>query len=276
MPHHVAWHFSFSDAKKMTNTVHTENVRYRYFIFFSYDGTNYHGWQIQPNALSVQQRLNEALTLLLRQDVETTGAGRTDTGVHAAFMTAHFDCNTLTDPAWLLDKLNRLLPKDIAVHDIRQVRQDAHARFDAQERTYHYHVYSKKNPFRRHYAVRLHYTPDYEAMNEAAKLLLEAEDFTSFSKLHTDTKTNICHVKKAQWVQVENDLWRFEITADRFLRNMVRAIVGTLLEVGRHRMSQEEFLKVINNKNRCTAGDSAPGNALSLVNVTYPEEIFHI
>ena len=260
----------------MTNTVHTENVRYRYFIFFSYDGTNYHGWQIQPNALSVQQRLNEALTLLLRQDVETTGAGRTDTGVHAAFMTAHFDCNTLTDPAWLLDKLNRLLPKDIAVHDIRQVRQDAHARFDAQERTYHYHVYSKKNPFRRHYAVRLHYTPDYEAMNEAAKLLLEAEDFTSFSKLHTDTKTNICHVKKAQWVQVENDLWRFEITADRFLRNMVRAIVGTLLEVGRHRMSQEEFLKVINNKNRCTAGDSAPGNALSLVNVTYPEEIFHI
>lgn len=250
------------------------NQPYRYFVFFAYDGTNYHGWQIQPNAISVQQRLNEALSLLLREEIETVGAGRTDTGVHAAAMAAHFNCSRIIDPQWLTNKLNRLLPQDIAIQQIKAVHPQAHARFDAQERTYHYHVYTQKHPFRRHYATRLYFTPDYAAMNQAAQALLQIEDFTSFSKLHSDAKTNICHVTHAKWVQVENDLWCFEITADRFLRNMVRAVVGTLLEVGQHRISQEEFLSIIQQKNRCSAGDSAPGNALSLVKVVYPDPIF--
>lgn len=259
----------------------------RYFIQFSYDGTAYHGWQVQPNAVSVQQKLNEALSTLLRSPIETTGAGRTDTGVHAAKMTAHFDTelfdeckenglqNELSDRlCQLSDKLNRLLPPDIAVHHIRSVKERAHARFDATSRTYHYHIYTGKNPFWRHYAMRLFFRPDIEAMNAAAALLLKASDFTSFSKLHTDVKTNICHVSCAQWVEERPGLYRFEITADRFLRNMVRAVVGTLLEVGRGRMTMEQFADVINSKSRAAAGESVPGNALSLVDITYPEEIF--
>ena len=247
---------------------------HRYFVFFAYDGTAYHGWQVQPNANSVQQELNHALSLLLREEIATTGAGRTDTGVHAAAMAAHFDCTRTMDTEWLCNKLNRLLPPDIAVHRICATRPNAHARFDATTRTYHYHVYTKKHPFRRHYAARLYSSPDYAAMNRAAELLLTTTDFTSFSKLHSDAKTNICHVQRARWVQVDDDLWRFEITADRFLRNMVRAVVGTLLEVGQAKMSLEAFQAVIDHKNRCAAGDSAPAHALSLVEVTYPEEIF--
>lgn len=257
----------------MVDTI-VEMPRFRYFVFFAYDGTAYHGWQVQPNAHSVQQELNAALTLLLREEIETVGAGRTDAGVHAASMAAHFDCSRSVDVVWLCDKLNRLLPPDIAVSSIRAVRSTAHARFDALSRTYHYHVYTCKQPFLRHYATRLYFVPDYEAMNSAAELLLQTSDFTSFSKLHSDAKTNICSVTRARWVQVEKDCWRFEITADRFLRNMVRAVVGTLLEVGRGRMSLEEFQAVICHKNRCAAGDSAPGNALSLVEVVYPEELF--
>ncbi len=245
----------------------------RYFVFFSYDGTAYHGWQIQPNADSVQEQLNRALTTLLRTSIETVGAGRTDTGVHAESMAAHFDAEEL-DTAWLAEKLNRLLPQDIAVQKVRAVKPEAHARFDAKARTYHYHVYAKKNPFFRHYATRLHFTPNYAEMNTAAELLLETKDFTSFSKLHTDVKTNFCRVSRARWVQMEDDHWRFEITADRFLRNMVRAVVGTLLEVGRGRMTLQQFADVIAQKNRCAAGDSVPGNALRLVDVVYPEEIF--
>ncbi len=245
----------------------------RYFIQFAYDGTAYHGWQVQPNADSVQAKLNAALSTLLRTPIDTVGAGRTDTGVHAAQMTAHFDAEPL-DTQWLAEKLNRLLPPDIAVANVRPVKSDAHARFDAQARTYHYYVYTQKNPFRRHYATRLHFTPDYERMNAAARCLLETQDFTSFSKLHTDTKTNLCKVSQARWVQVEEDCWRFEITADRFLRNMVRAVVGTLLEVGRGKMDEAAFRAVIERKDRCAAGDSVPGNALSLVEVAYPEDIF--
>lgn len=259
----------------------------RYFIQFSYDGTAYHGWQVQPNAVSVQQKLNEALSTLLRTPIETTGAGRTDTGVHAAKMTAHFD-TTLFDE-WkdseqkeelhqrlhqLTDKLNRLLPPDIAVHSVLPVKDKAHARFDATSRTYHYHIYTGKNPFLRHYAMRLHYRPDFDAMNAAAAQLLAVDDFTSFSKLHTDVKTNICRVSRAQWVEIAPGHYRFEITADRFLRNMVRAVVGTLLEVGRGRMNQSQFADVIHSKSRAAAGESVPGNALSLVDITYPEDIF--
>ena len=245
----------------------------RYFIYFSYDGAAYHGWQIQPNANSVQEELNKALSTLLRTSIETIGAGRTDTGVNARQMVAHFDTEEF-DTKWLADKLNRILPPDIAVHNIRKVKPEAHARFDAQSRTYHYRVYSQKNPFYRHYATRLYFSPDYALMNEAAQELLSTEDFTSFSKLHTDTKTNICHVEKANWTNIEGDLWQFEIKADRFLRNMVRAVVGTLLEVGRGKMSIEEFRNVITLKNRCAAGDSVPGNALQLVDVEYPEDLF--
>ena len=253
----------------------TVDVRkFRYFVFFSYDGSAYHGWQIQPNARSVQESLNKALTTLLREPIETVGAGRTDTGVNAAFMAAHFNCASRQDTLWLKDKLNRLLPQDIAVDCVRRVKDRAHARFDAKARTYHYHVYTKKNPFLRHFATRLRFVPDFDLMNLAALELLKVRDFTSFSKLHTDVKTNNCNVMLARWVQEGDDLWRFEITADRFLRNMVRAVVGTLLEVGRGRMTIAQFCDVIACKNRCAAGDSVPGNALSLVRIDYPEELF--
>lgn len=242
----------------------------RYFVYFSYDGTAYHGWQVQPNAETVQQKLNEALSILLRENVETVGAGRTDTGVHASAMTAHFDTNADVQEANLVDKLNRLLPQDIAVSQIKRVADDVHARFDAIARTYHYHVYTGKDPFLRHYATRLYYEPDYDLMNLAAEQLLQYTDFTSFSKLHSDAKTNICHVEYARWVQVAPNHWRFEIKADRFLRNMVRAIVGTLLEVGRGRLTLIDFSKVIESKSRNSAGESVPAKGLSLVAVDYP------
>lgn len=242
----------------------------RYFITLSYDGTSYHGWQLQPNADSVQQRLNDALTKLLGGvPTSCVGAGRTDAGVHASMMVAHFDTASEIDEEQFAYRLNRILPDDVAVQSVRKVADNLHARFDAKSRTYHYYVYNRKNPYRRHYAVRLPFQPDYARMNEVAVLLLETEDFTSFSKLNNDQKTNICHVTRAQWVQVEDDLWRFEITANRFLRNMVRAIVGTLLEVGRGRMDEDAFRAVIAQKNRCSAGESVPGNALFLVDIAY-------
>ncbi len=247
----------------------------RYFIYLSYDGTAYHGWQVQPNAISVQQRLNECLAKLLRgKNSDVTGAGRTDAGVHAHMMVAHFDVDELVDGKWLTDKLNRILPQDIAVSKVVRVRDEAHARFDAKARTYHYWIYTQKNPFQRQYATRITFPLNFERMNEAARYLLQVEDFTSFSKLHTDTKTNICHVMKAEWIEMENDVWQFEITADRFLRNMVRAVVGTLIEVGRGRLSIDDFKSVVAKKDRCAAGDSMPGNALSLVDIRYEPDIF--
>jgi tRNA pseudouridine38-40 synthase len=241
----------------------------RFFITFSYDGARYHGWQVQPNAVSVQGVINEALSTLLRSDIKTTGAGRTDTGVNAKKMVAHFDTNVEFDSDLLVKKLNRILPPDISIQNIRRVADNCHSRFDAKFRTYHYYVHTRKNPFYRHYAMSLHYEPDYVMMNLAAQQLLGMHDFTSFSKLHTDVKTNFCNVISAQWVNIEDDLWRFEITADRFLRNMVRAIVGTLLEVGRMKITIEDFKKIIETKDRCAAGDSVPGHALTLVDVVY-------
>lgn len=248
----------------------------RLFVYLSFDGTLYHGWQVQPNAISVQQRVNEALTTLLRTPTEATGAGRTDAGVHAHTMVAHFDAPDATDLSQLCHKLNRILPPDIAVKRIVKVRPEAHARFDATARTYHYYIYTRKNPFRLHYATRITYPLDFERMNRAASHLLEVTDFTSFSKLHTDAKTNICHVSRARWEEVDDDLWRFEITADRFLRNMVRAVVGTLIEVGRGRLSLDDFKQVVQKKSRQAAGDSMPGNALSLVEIEYPAELFEV
>lgn len=248
----------------------------RYFIDLAYDGTAYHGWQIQPNGSSVQETLQKALSTILRKEMSVVGAGRTDTGVHASMMTAHFDFETLIDTNRLTDKLNRLLPPDIAIHRIRRVRPDAHARFDATARTYHYFVHLGKNPFQRHYSCRLYHPLDFEKMNRVAKVLFEYTDFTSFSKTHTDTKTNNCRIMKAEWQQMSDGSWRFEIQADRFLRNMVRAVVGTLVEVGRGKMDEEGFRKVIEGKDRCRAGESMPGNALFLVDVTYPENLFQV
>lgn len=241
----------------------------RYFITLSYDGTNYHGWQVQPGADSVQARLNDALSKLLGGNVECVGAGRTDAGVHASMMVAHFDTERELDCEQFAFRMNRIVPRDIAVQKVDKVSDEMHARFRATSRTYNYYVYTRKNPYRRHYAVQLHFEPDYAAMNDAASVLLETEDFTSFSKVNNDQKTNICNVTRAEWVQVEDDLWRFEITANRFLRNMVRAVVGTLLEVGRGKMSKEEFCRVISQKDRCSAGESVPGNALFLVDIKY-------
>lgn len=246
----------------------------RYFIYLSYDGTNYHGWQIQPNAISVQQKLNEALTTVLRRKTETTGAGRTDTGVHAEMMVAHFDIEKTIDTEKIADKLCRLLPPDIAVTKICRVKDNAHARFDALSRTYYYTIYTKKDPFLRYFATKIHFKPDFALMNEACEILLNTKDFTSFSKLGTDVKTNICDITHAKWVQISENSWRFEITANRFLRNMVRAIVGTLLDIGRHKITIKDLSDIINQKNRCAAGESAPGNALSLVNIQYPQDIF--
>lgn len=246
----------------------------RYFIQFSYDGSNYHGWQVQPNASSVQAELNRCLSMLLREDIYSVGAGRTDTGVSAKMMFAHFDIEKDVDVVQLAYKLNRVLPPDIAVQCVKKVDARAHTRFDAKSRTYHYFVYTQKSPFNRHYAARFAFPLDFDLMNEAAQLLLEENDFTSFSKLHTDTKTNICHITQAQWEKIGEDEWRFEITADRFLRNMVRSIVGTLIDVGRGKISLERFKEIIKEKNRCAASESVPGNALFLVDIVYPESIW--
>jgi tRNA pseudouridine38-40 synthase len=240
----------------------------------AYDGTNYHGWQIQPNGSSVQETLMRALSTFLRQPIEVTGAGRTDAGVHASLMTAHFDFDGELDNAATTDKLNRLLPPDIAVFSVRRVKPEAHARFDATSRTYRYYVTSAKSPFNRQYVWRQHSRLDYALMNEAAKTLFEYTDFTSFSKLHTDVKTNNCRIMKAEWSEEPDGTWVFTIQADRFLRNMVRAVVGTLIEVGRGKMTIEGFRRVIEQKDRCKAGTSVPGNALFLVDVGYPGEIY--
>lgn len=247
----------------------------RYFIYLAYDGTNYHGWQIQPNGISVQECLMRALATFLRRDTEVIGAGRTDAGVHASLMVAHFDHEgEPLDVASVAEKLNRLLPPDISVYKVCCVKPDAHARFDATARTYKYYVTTTKSPFHRHYRYRLHNPLDFQKMNEAARTLFDYTDFTSFSKLHTDAKTNICRIMHAEWTREDDTTWVFTIQADRFLRNMVRAIVGTLIEVGRGKLTVEGFRRVIEHQDRCKAGTSAPGHALFLVNVEYPEEIF--
>lgn len=240
----------------------------RYFITFSYDGTLYHGWQIQPHSNSVQEELQKALSILLRDNIEVVGAGRTDTGVHARKMIAHFDFLEI-DCAQVVYKLNKILPKDIAVQSIEQVDDDVHARFSAKSRTYHYYIHLDKNPFNRAYSWQVYGQLDFGLMNQAANVLMEYEDFTSFSKSNTDTKTNNCTITCARWDRVEDGKWRFTITANRFLRNMVRAIVGTLVDVGRGKITIEQMRKIIDAKDRCQAGDSVPGNALFLVDVTY-------
>ncbi|MBE6312210.1 MAG: tRNA pseudouridine(38-40) synthase TruA [Bacteroidales bacterium] len=249
----------------------------RYFIHLAYNGEKYHGWQIQPNASSVQETLERAMSLLLGVKISLVGAGRTDTGVHARSMTAHFEVeDELHDKGLLVEKLNRFLPPDIAIYDIRRVKDDAHARFSALSRTYRYYVSTKKNPFKKDFVWRINGSLDIEQMNKAAEMLFRYVDFTSFSKLHTDTKTNNCKIMHAEWTRETDTDFVFEIKADRFLRNMVRAIVGTLVEVGKGKMTVDDFCRVIEKKNRCAAGNSVPAHALFLVDVGYPEEVYMI
>ena len=250
-------------------------VKRRYFIRFAYDGTAYCGWQVQPNGLSVQEVLTKALCTILRtEDIEIVAAGRTDAGVHARNMVAHFDVeDRLPAGLDLVNKLNSLLPSDISVIEIREVKPEVHARFDALSRRYEYHLVLQKDVFRHPFAMRIYNPLDFDRMNEAAKILFEYTDFTSFSKLHTDVKTNNCKIMAARWEQREEE-WIFIVEADRFLRNMVRAIVGTLLEVGRGKITPEDFRTIIEAKNRCNAGSSVPAKGLFLVEVAYPENIY--
>ena len=245
----------------------------RYFIRLAYNGAPFHGWQIQPHDTSVQQVLEQALGTVLRTPVAVTGAGRTDTGVNARTMYAHFDVDIpIVDTAGLCRSLNGLLGRDVAVYAIFPVADDAHARFDATSRTYKYFLHTAKSPFLYPLSWECHFDLDFALMNEAAQHLLHYTDCTSFSKLHTDVKTNNCRVTHARWERV-GEQWVFTITADRFLRNMVRAVVGTLVEVGRHRITVDEFCRIIEAKDRCEAGNSMPGNALFLWNITYPFSI---
>lgn len=246
----------------------------RYFIYLAYNGQEYCGWQNQPNQISVQETIEKALTIILRTPTAIVGAGRTDSGVHARNMAAHFDCdieNLDTDD--LVFKLNGFLPRSITIHKIISVGNNAHARFDALSRTYKYYITTTKDPFLHQLKYKVSGDLDIEMMNKCAKVLFEYIDFTSFSKLHTDVKTNNCTIMHAEWVQEDNE-FIFTIKADRFLRNMVRAIAGTLIDAGRGKIGVEEMRAIIEAKDRGRAGISAPGNALFLEDVEYPNEIF--
>jgi tRNA pseudouridine38-40 synthase len=247
----------------------------RYFIFISYKGTSYHGWQIQPNSVTVQQILEEALSVVLNERIATIGAGRTDTGVHATFFCAHFESISpdLLEIWNLIFRLNQYLPPDISVSSIKKVLPDANARYSAISRTYKYYISRIKDPFFDNSSWFIHGKIDIELMNQACEVLYKHSDFTSFSKLHSDTKTNICKIYSAGWEEIDNRLV-FTIKADRFLRNMVRAIVGTMVDVGIGRTTLTEFEEIILAKDRCKAGKSASAKGLFLVDIEYPEEIF--
>lgn len=241
----------------------------RYFTELSFKGTRYHGWQVQPNALSVQEVLETTFSTFMRQKIEVTGAGRTDTGVHASFYVAHFDADSLPfAPADLVEKLNRFLPNDIALKSIREVDENLHARFSATRRTYQYFITRVKDPFTLDTSYQYLWPLDVEAMNRAAEVLQQWEDFTSFSKLHTDVKTNNCRVTEAFWKEEGTQLV-FTISADRFLRNMVRAIVGTLLEVGRGKLTSDGLIAILEKKDRGEAGTSVPPQGLFLTDIQY-------
>ena len=244
----------------------------RYFLELSYNGKNYHGWQIQPNAISVQEVLEKAMSTLLNTKVTLVAAGRTDTGVHAQQMFAHCDIDQAIENQNFVYKLNSFLPKDIGVHNIFEVKPEAHARFDALSRTYVYRIALKKDVFNFDLTYLINQDLDVDKMNRAAKILFEYKDFQCFSKTHTDVKTYICEVMKAEWTRVGNEL-HFVIKADRFLRNMVRAIVGTLINVGLHKIKVEDVHRIIASKDRGEAGYSVPAQGLYLTQIEYPESI---
>jgi len=243
----------------------------RFFIELSYQGTSYHGWQEQPNANSVQAEINKALSIILNSNIEVMGAGRTDTGVHAKQMFAHFDFDFDFEIQDLIFKLNRFLPSDIAIHDMFKVKEDINCRFEAISRTYQYHIIQKKDPFNKT-AYLLQKDLDMEAMNQACQYIIGKQDFTSFSKVNTQTFTNNCNVIFAKWEGVNSEII-FTITADRFLRNMVRAIVGTLIDVGIGKIASDDVAKIIAANDRCQSGISVPAHALFLIEVKYPNEI---
>lgn len=239
----------------------------------SYRGAGFHGWQIQPNDNSVQETIEKAMATVLRHPVAITGAGRTDTGVNARMMVAHFDVDTpIADTALLVRSLNGIVGRDIAIYTIFPVHDDAHARFDATSRTYKYFAHTLKSPFLYPLSWQCRPDMDFDMMNQAADRIMDYRDFTSFSKLHTDVKTNNCLVSRAQWDRV-GEQWVFTITADRFLRNMVRAVVGTLVEVGLHRITIDDFCRIIEQRDRCKAGTSMPPHPLFLWDITYPYTI---
>lgn len=259
----------------------------RHFIELSYDGTNYHGWQIQPNAVTVQELLDDALSTVLREPIETTGCGRTDSGVHATQFFAHFDSKSMVNSQWsiagpaktidhgpstmdskLINSINSVLPSGIAIKRIIPVHPDAHARFDATLRSYEYHIHFGKDPFKLNRSWELRDKPDIALMNEAAKIITGYTDFSCFSKSNTQTFTNNCKITRAEWVESESG-FVFHISADRFLRNMVRAVVGTLLQVGRKEIEPEAIRQIIESKNRSKAGTSVPACGLYLTEVKY-------
>ena len=249
----------------------------RFFIRFAYDGTAFHGSQRQPNGITVQETMEQALAMIFREEVPLTFAGRTDAGVHAREMYAHMDIGEQAmrrEGERLVFRLNGILPDSIAIYDIYPVKDDAHARFDAVRRTYEYHIVDHKDPFLCQQATRVRLGLDFDAMNEAAQLLIGKQDFASFCRTNTDVKTTICDLTRAEWRELGNGHAVFTIAADRFLRNMVRAVVGTLFEVGRGKMTKEQFAEVITQHNRCAAGDSAPAEGLFLVQIDYPKELF--
>ncbi len=251
-----------------------EEKKYRYFIEMGWKGTEFHGWQVQPNAYTIQEEMEKKLSTLLQQDIAVIGAGRTDTGVHASYFVAHFDSiEPLVEPEKLVFKLNNFIHPDIVILSLSAVEPNSHARFDAISRTYQYHIIQNKDPFFRDYAWH-HYPPlKVKNMNAGAKLLLKHKDFTSFSRLHSDTKTNFCTIKYAKWEKQNNRL-TFTITADRFLRNMVRAIVGTLVEIGQKKIAPEDIENILAKKDRAAAGASAPAKGLFLTDIQYEPTIF--
>lgn len=249
--------------------IHSDYTVLRYFIEFAYNGKNYCGWQYQPHSPSVQETLTKALSTLLKTDIELTGAGRTDAGVHARQMYAHFDFDSLPDTNKLIQKLNSFLPPDIAVYRIIKVHPDAHARFDAISRTYEYHIHIYKDAFDNAGSWYHYHTLDVDKMNQAAKVLFKYTDFKCFSKTHTDVRTFNCDIKEAHWVQNGNRLV-FTITADRFLRNMVRAVVGTMVNVGLRKITVQDVSNIIESRDRGNAGASVPAHGLYLTKVVYP------
>jgi len=244
----------------------------RYFLEIAYDGTRFHGWQVQPNALSVQEVLDDSLSKILRETIVTTGSGRTDTGVHASQQFVHFDCSQQLDPQQVVYRLNRILPDDISAYNLYLAPDEAHARYDAFARTYHYHITLRKDPFKRYYAW-YHSKPLHVAsMNEAAAILLKYEDFTTFSKVKGDTKHYRCNMYEAVWEQ-QGDALKFTIRANRFLRGMVRLIVGALVDVGRGKLTIAQFEQMIASQDRGQASGAAPSEGLYLARVEYPEHL---
>ena len=240
----------------------------RYFIELAYNGTNYHGWQYQPNASSVQETLNKALSVILKTTIDVVGAGRTDTGVHAKQMFAHFDFDSEIDMPHLVHKLNSFLPKDIAIFNIHKVHEEAHTRFDAIKRTYEYRIHKQKDVFENSGSWYYQNELDIEKMNKACKILFEYTDFECFSKVNTDVNTFNCKIYEAHWQQNENELI-FTISADRFLRNMVRAIVGTMIYIGLEKITLKDFRTIIESKDRNQAGFSVPAHGLYLTKIEY-------